>query len=346
MGTQFEIVNPLEYPYWNDLVIASGDYSFFHSSNWARVLHESYGYRPDYFAMIKDGSLRALIPVMEVRSMFTGLRGVSLPFTDYCNPIAAADVNPDDALNCLIDYGRKAGWEYIALRGMKHFAEDMPYCASFYNHVLPLSEDEKSITSGFKNHIIKNIRKASNLGLVANIHTTLDAVNEFYRLHCMTRKLHGVPPQPFSFFRKIHEHVIAKGHGFVILAPYEGEHIAGGIFFHFGDLVIFKYSASNRKYQSLRPNNILIWTAISRYAKEGYKSMSFGRTDMNAEGLRDFKKSWGAREEIIKYYKYNLGKDGLVTYGPQSNEVFGKIFEKMPIPLLKIAGSLVYRHVG
>lgn len=38
----------------------------FHTAGWARVLHESYGYRPRYFASRRDGRIAALLPVMEV----------------------------------------------------------------------------------------------------------------------------------------------------------------------------------------------------------------------------------------------------------------------------------------
>jgi len=346
MSDKFEIINPLTYPHWNDLVTTAGNYSFFHSVNWARVLHETYGYKPIYFSIIENGKLLTLIPVMKVVSMLTGTRGVSLPFTDYCDPVMAAGSNPEDALNCLIEYGRRDGLKYIELRGQRYCSQDTPEYASYYHHTLPLTADEEQIAAGFKRFTIKNIRKASSSGVDVTTHTTLDAMKDFFAMHCKIRKLHGVPPQPFSFFRKIHEHVISKGQGTLFLASYEGKFIAGGIFCHFGDQVIFKYSASERQYQSLRANNMLIWTAIRRYAKEGYKSMSFGRTDMNAEGLREFKKAWGTREQIINYYYYDLGKDSFVTHRPRLSETYSRIFNKLPIPLLKIAGTLLYRHVG
>ena len=81
-----DILNPLDCDGWNDLVISSGSRSFFHSSEWARVLVETYKYKPLYFALVQDDRLRLLIPFMEVSSLITGRRGVSLPFTDFCEP--------------------------------------------------------------------------------------------------------------------------------------------------------------------------------------------------------------------------------------------------------------------
>ena len=80
-------IDPLEYPNWDDLLLTNDQSTFFHTSAWARVLHESYNYKPLYFTSIDDGKISVLIPIMEIRSFITGRRGVSLPFTDYCKPI-------------------------------------------------------------------------------------------------------------------------------------------------------------------------------------------------------------------------------------------------------------------
>jgi len=49
-----------------------------------RVLRETYGHVPLYAARFAGGQLEGLLPLMEVSSPFTGRRGVSLPFTDFC----------------------------------------------------------------------------------------------------------------------------------------------------------------------------------------------------------------------------------------------------------------------
>src|SRR6267378_7660562 len=81
---RLSIVNPIEYPDWDSLVAKHSDSSFFHTAAWARVLHETYGHTQWYFCRITEGGLEALLPVMEVSSRWTGRRGVSLPFTDFC----------------------------------------------------------------------------------------------------------------------------------------------------------------------------------------------------------------------------------------------------------------------
>jgi hypothetical protein len=47
-----EIIDPTNFPNWDELLLSTPGYSFFHSSAWARVLKDSYGYTPWYFASI------------------------------------------------------------------------------------------------------------------------------------------------------------------------------------------------------------------------------------------------------------------------------------------------------
>jgi lipid II:glycine glycyltransferase (peptidoglycan interpeptide bridge formation enzyme) len=88
------------------------------------------------------------------------------------------------------------------------------------------------------------------------------SVETFYRLNSITRKHHGIPPQPKKFFKKIFEYIISARKGFVVLALQQGKPIAGAVYFLFGSEAIYKYGASDKEYQPLRPNNLVMWEAI------------------------------------------------------------------------------------
>ena len=123
------IINPIETPSWDALLETSRQTTFFHTAAWARVLSESYGYKPLYFTIIDSGKLAGLIPVMEIDSFLTGKRGVSLPFTDICHPIAdSADIF-QELLDAVRNTGSKAGWKHIELQGGSAFLGDAPHLA-------------------------------------------------------------------------------------------------------------------------------------------------------------------------------------------------------------------------
>ena len=157
--------------------------------------------------------------------------------------------------------------------------------------------------------------------------------------------MHGLPPQPFYFFKDIYKHILSLKKGFVVLAVFNERPVAGAVYFHIGGKAIFKYGASDRNYQHLRPNNLVMWEAIKWYARNGFKHFSFGRTEPENTGLLQFKQGWGPREEIINYYKYSLEKDSFVKdhFRGRTSYIF---FKKLPSPLLNLIGFLFYRHVG
>ena len=340
-----EIVNPITYPEWDELLLKNPDYSFFHSSAWASVLCKSYRYNPCYFIIRKDNSIASLIPFMEVNSLLTGKRGVSLPFTDFCKPLLIEKDNLDKIVEWIIEYGKKRGWKYFEIRdGYNLLNNENPF-SFYYEHYLALNEDEHQIYSQLKSNVKRNVKRAIKEGITIEFHNTLEAIREFYRLNCITRKYHNLPPQPYNFFNTIFDEIISKEKGIVLLANYKNKKIAGAVYFHFGDKVIYKYGASDRKYQSLRANNLVMWEAIKWYSIKGYRCFSFGRTSPENKGLLQFKSGWGGDINKIYYFKYNIENQHFInntnTFNPGNN-----IFAYLPISLLKIIGRLLYRHIG
>ena len=341
-----QIINPTNYQEWNKLVLANEDCSFFHTSHWARVLQESYHYKPLYFSILNNDRLLALIPVMEIRSCFTGRRGVSLPFSDYCEPITADEGHFQGLLNQILRYGQTSGWKYLELRDGKRFLPVAASSSYYYSHSLNLSQNPGEIFSRFRNSTKRNIRKAVKEGVEVKICHSLEALKEFYRLHSLTRKHHGIPPQPFYFFENIHDYVISQNQGIVVVASFNQRVVAAAVFFHFGHKAIYKYGASDRDCQHLRANNLVMWEAIKWYCQKSYRSFCFGRTETENKGLMQFKAGWGTKQETLRYSKHHLKKQSFVPALVKISGVHNKIFTRMPVPLLRLAGTLLYPHMG
>lgn len=286
-----------------------------------------------------------LVPVMEVNSILTGRRGVSLPFSDDCEPVMCRKEHFDDMLGDIILYGTENRWKSVELRGGKGFLDGHRPAEMFYGHTLRLDPGAESLLGLFKSGTRRNIRKAIKEDVQVRISHSLDSVKQFCRLNAFTRRDHGLPPQPFFFFRNVHRHIISQRRGMIVLASSGRDTIAGAVFFHMGRRAVFKYGASLRSRQHMRPNNRVMWEAIRWYADNGFESISLGRTSPTHEGLLQFKRGWAAREEIVPYYRYDLARRSFVE-GEQGIGMFSSIFRKMPLPLLRGVGYLVYRHVG
>ncbi|MCZ6593961.1 MAG: peptidoglycan bridge formation glycyltransferase FemA/FemB family protein [Bacteroidetes bacterium] len=284
--------------------------------------------------------------MMEVRSVLTGRRGVSLPFSDYCEPIVLDKTQFQALFTNVISYAKNSRWKSLELRSGRKFFGDIPSSAYFYRHTLDLTRGEEEIFASFQSSTKRNIRKSIRKDVKVEVCNSMNPIKEFYRLNCMTRKNHGIPPQPFSFFKKTYEHIISQNMGIVVLASYENKIIAGAIYFHFGKKAIYKYGASDKTYQNLRPNDLVMWEAIRWYSQNGFDNLCFGKTEPKHEGLRKFKLGWGTKEETLRYFKYDLRQETFVSNSDLVTGAHNKIFSRMPIPMSKILGSVLYKHFG
>jgi len=338
------ILKPLDVAEWDDLLLACDCATFFHTAAWAHVLSGSYGYTPLYFTIIENGRLTGLIPAMEIDSFLTGKRGVSLPFTDFCLPIAADSESFIALQDAVRAYGRKACWKSIEFRGGENFGHE-PAWKSYFTHTLAVDQDENAIFKAFRGNTRRNIRHAIGAGVSVQRLESREAVAEFFRLHCITRRNHGLPPQPARFFDQIYDHIIAAGRGFVMLAWHQCRVVAGAMFFHFKDHAIYKFGASDRNCQRLRANNMVMWESIRWCCQNGIRSFLFGRTEPGNKGLLQFKRAWGTNEDRLEYCKFDFRAEAFITEKSRAR-TFYPFFRIMPMPLLRLAGNLLYRHLG
>jgi hypothetical protein len=345
LSSNVAVVNPLTYKEWNDSVLRCNNCTVFHSANWARLLADSYGYHPTYLTIPDDSSFRACLPIMEVNSIFTGRRGVSLTFSDYCGALVE-DLNEFTVLfDSALQMGKIGGWHYVEFRGEQFLSSELS-AQNYAHHEIELIDDEVEMKARLRESTARNIRKAQKEGVTVKVTQSLQGVQEFYRLHCLTRKRQGVPPQPARFFRKLFEHVIDKGLGFTALATHGDAVVAGIICLYFGDRAIYKYGASNIDFQHLRANNLVLWESMMRCARQGCRSFSLGRTDLDNEGLMSFKNGWGGSRTTLSYYRYDFSASAFVSEPQRDLLICKTLLRKLPVALLRMVGTLAYRHIG
>lgn len=85
---------------------------------------------------------------------------------------------------------------------------------------------------------------------------------------------------------------------------------------------------------------------IDWYAGNEYSNFNFGRTDSEASGLHRFKPGWGCDEEQLNYYKFDINNKRFITNGQRKHTFIKYFFKKLPIPALRLIGSLFYKQFG
>lgn len=116
---------------------------------------------------------------MEVNSWITGMRAVSLPFTDYCEPIMTESGLFPDLMEALLSQGRKAKWKSIELRPVDALPSQYLPASVYFGHTLDISRSEDDIFRNLRDSTKRNIKKAKNAGVEVIFSDSLDSLNEF-----------------------------------------------------------------------------------------------------------------------------------------------------------------------
>jgi hypothetical protein len=342
---EMRILNPVHDPGWDLVVALHRSAGCFHTSAWAKVLHQSYKHHPFYLQFSRGRRLAALVPVMEVRSLFTGRRGVCLPFSDVCEPLIFDPEVAHLVGDRLVRFARERRWRHFETRGGNFFQPASILTAKFYGHTLDLRAGVADLADRFDSPVRRAIRKAERSGVSAVVARNRQAISDFYRLHVQTRRRHGLPPQPASFFLNIYEYIIKPGLGFTVLAQRGSRPIAAAIFFRFGNNAVYKYAASDKRFQELRANNLVMWQGIQFLARHGAEKLHFGRTECENDGLRRFKLSWGTEEETIDYFRIDPSGRRCLVGPPSHSGLHKKIFARLPLAVNRLAGAMIYPHL-
>lgn len=343
---QVDVIDPATDPDWDANVLKHPGANVFHSSAWARVLTATYGHRPIYLRCTAQKRLIALVPCMEAESFLRPRRGVSLPFSDFCDTLLFESCAQDQLFAKACEIAAERHWHHIDFRGSGCVPDSAVPAVTFFAHKLDLRGGTAAVTERFRPSVRQALRKANrNPELSVSIEHSENAMRLFFRLHSLTRGRHGLPPQSLAFFLNIHQEIIAKGLGFIVVVRLNGEAVSAMVFFNWGKTGIYKFGASDKAFQGLRPNNLAMAAAINSLAEAGAETLHFGRSSLLNAGLRRFKLSWGSTEDSLHYYRYECqsGKWGMMR--DHTEGFHTEVFRRLPASLNQVAGALIYAHL-
>jgi CelD/BcsL family acetyltransferase involved in cellulose biosynthesis len=326
---------------WLRFVESCSSARTFHHPAWATMLSDCYGYPAFALALTDDRrAVVAGLPMLEVRRPLGTRRWVSLPFTDFCSPLA-----PDGLEAELIAGCARAAEDARAARVEVHARVEVPGVHTRVVgviHTLDLEADPDAVRATFsKSQVQRNIKRAEREPIsLRRGRSAGDLVDAFYGLHVRTRRRQGIPVQPRRFFELLWQRVLEPGLGFLLLAFSGTTPVAGAVFLTWSSTVTYKYGASDPAYLKFRPNHLIFWEAIRWACERGYETFDFGRSDLDNQGLREFKNGWGTREEHLSYTGIGGAPVGLPSERVQ--RAIGGIIRRSPPWVCRALGTAFY----
>jgi hypothetical protein len=342
-----QVINPFSDDRWDDLVARHPRASVFHHRGWLETLDRTYGYTPLVLTSASENQpLKDGIVLCRVSSWITGTRLVSLPFSDHCEPLLDVASDLREFTNCLRTQCDGSRWKYVELRPLFDVQGEgysLPNSGSYWFHELDLTPSLERLFKGLhRNSFQGKIRKAEREGLSYEAGRSEQLLNEFYRLLLVTRRRHGLPPQPRKWFKNLVERM---GDNIEItLARRAHVPIAAVLSLWHGSSIVYKYGCSDARFHNLGGMPFLIWKLIEKGKAAGAERIDFGRSDLDNHGLIAFKDRMGTTRRLLTYYRYTNGKRTNATNHRQPQRVWG--FSVLPDAALTTAGRVLYKHVG
>ena len=173
-----------------------------------------------------------------------------------------------------------------------------------------------------------------------------DLTKTYYDLHLHTRRRHGTPMQPRMFFELLWRRILEPGHGFLCLA-YSGRiPVAGAVFLSWsGDLDLQVQRFSTRVLAgAAQPCVDLARDGVG--LRERFSHVRLRSDSLSEPGLRDFKRRWAAREEVL--HRSVVADTAVQSRSPDGmpERALGAVVRRGPLWLCRGIGEVLYKHAA
>jgi CelD/BcsL family acetyltransferase involved in cellulose biosynthesis len=339
--------NPLNDPRWEAFLSSEPRSSVFHGKAWLLALNQTYQYDPLGFTCSAPGKpFRNALAFCRVNSWLTGQRLVSLPFSDHCEPLVDGVDELNELLTPALQELREGKIKYVDIRPLSlSFSGETEGAESYFIHLLDLRPTLEELYKKLHGDSIRRkIQRAEREKLTLEVGSSEKMLADFYKLHITTRQRQQLPPHPLRWFRNILGCLGADAQ--IRVARKDGSAIASIFTLGHKQKMVYKYGCSDAHSHNLGGMQFLFWDLI-RYAKEhGFVELDFGRSECTNTGLVTFKDRWGTKRQLITYLRYPR-RPVTTEQDPSMIMKLGKkVFSHCPQGVLRLAGNLLYPHVG
>lgn len=344
---------PLRDDRWDAFVEQHPSSSVFHTSAWLEALYRTYGYQSfAYTTCPPSNNLKDAILFCRVESWLTGRRLVSLPFSDHCEPLLDSELASTVLEESISRELQQNHWQYVELRPIRPILVEGQFSSSnivYAFHELDLTPGLDVIFGNFhKSSIQRKIQRAERERLRYCEGSDDALLDDFYSLLELTRRRHKLPPQPRKWFDNL---IKCFGSALKVRVAYNDRRpLAAMLTIRHRETLVYKYGASDSRFNNLGGMHLLFWRAIQEAKMSGLRCLDFGRSDPGQDGLIRFKNRWGAAQSLLAYSRYSLSKPSthiLDLYASERKTAAAKfLLSRLPAGFQSIIGKIIYRHVG
>ncbi len=308
---------------------------------WLDGLTAAYGLRAQVAALMDArGTIRAALPMIRSKAPWRR-RWTALPFTDTLEPLAFEKADRDELMRAIASDER--------LRAVLVRARvDQPGWSTRQvgtRHEIDLSVGAQRVLAGASAHHRRCVSKArrSRAGLTAGpVRSRAEFMGPCLALTAVCRRRLGMPTQPRSYWSNLWD-LHERDQALTVAAHLAGRPVASVIFVLGNGHSVLKHSANDAAYRQLCPSHLVVATALELLAEHGIKSMDFGISSLQNEGLRTYKARWGGVEHTAYFSATNAA---LLPDEIEPGRMVKAAVQQAPVVFGRAVGSIAYAYTA
>ena len=300
----FERLN-LAIPEWEHLTQGFRDRTVFQSAAWFCFLAETQRGEPVFAALMEEGVVQGYFCGMIVRKFGIPILGSPMPgwTTAYMGMNLVDGVPRRVALKTLQQFAfRELGCAHLEIMDRRLTTEDAGdidfNSRLFSGFEVDLTQDERTLLSKMTSSCRTSIRKGRKNGLRPRMCTGLDFADQYYaQLEDVFGKQRLVPTYKKERVKCLMRYLLPEGKvlPLQVIDP-DGRCIASAITIGLNDTAFLWGAASWRRFQYLRPNEMLFWSSMQYWKSQGIQKFDMG-------GGGEYKRKYGGNEILVPWLR-------------------------------------------
>jgi FemAB-related protein (PEP-CTERM system-associated) len=281
------------------------------------------------------GAIRGVLPLVRLKSALFGVRHVSMPYLNDGGPIGEPG-----AVRALQEHAvRLTGSRdtRLELRTRATCDDEVRECRKV-TVLLGLPQDPDALWSALPSKVRSQIRRPQKAGMSARF--GVDQLPAFYDVWSQNMRDLGTPVLPRQFFDAVAREF--PGQITVCCIYRDGEPVAAGAGFCFGDECEITWASSLRAHSREAPNMLLYWEFMSHAIGRGMRTFNFGRCTPG-EGTHRFKMQWGGESVPLPWLTHGAAQD---EGGPgRAARMASAVWQRLPVAVANAIGPAVARQL-
>lgn len=327
---------------WDAYVAQHPEATFFHRAGWQRVMQDGLGHRPFFLIARRGEHVVGVYPLAQVKSLLFGNNLVSLPFCVYGGWLA----DDDEAAHALDTQAQTLARELqvdaLEVRHQRPHHDDWPRKDLYFTFRKAITGDAEADLNAIPRKQRAMVRKGISNGLCANVETEL---RDFLFAYDTSVRNLGTPVFPRQYFRLLREEF--AGDCEILAIRKDGSIVSAVMSFYFRDQVLPYYGGGTDEARDLAANDFMYYALMKHAGERGARVFDYGRSKAGT-GAYNFKKNWGFEPTPLAYEYFLVKAREMPNVNPLNPKykLFIETWKRLPLPVARLVGPFLSRHLG